>query len=223
MANVFTIPSCIVAGQGALELASDRVKSLGKKALIVTDVMMVKLGNVKKLTDVLDGIGVGYEIYDGINGEPNHQMIEAGVTRYTGSGCDFLVAIGGGSPIDSMKAIAAVAANGGSIREYVGKSLDRPLPPICAIPTTAGTGSEATSVTIIANMDTNVKMMIKSPALMALSLIHISPSGDWQGRPAPRRKGREGSRPGGAVRRSEPKNAAQAPPHRRCARPGKES
>lgn len=174
MANVFTIPSCIVAGQGALELASDRVKSLGKKALIVTDVMMVKLGNVKKLTDVLDGIGVGYEIYDGINGEPNHQMIEAGVTRYTGSGCDFLVAIGGGSPIDSMKAIAAVAANGGSIREYVGKSLDRPLPPICAIPTTAGTGSEATSVTIIANMDTNVKMMIKSPALMA-SLAIVDP------------------------------------------------
>ncbi len=166
MANFFTIPHSIAAGEGALKLACSELQKFGSKALIVTDPMMVKLGNAKVLTDMLDTIAVQHVVYDGITGEPNHEMIDRGVELYHEQGCDMLIAIGGGSPIDSMKAIAAVASNGGSICDYVGKKLDHPLPPTCAIPTTAGTGSEATSVTIITNLHTQVKMMIKDPALM---------------------------------------------------------
>ena len=167
MANVFTVPPRIVTGAGALEKAAGLLASFGKKALLVTDGMMVKLGNAAKVTQALASAGVACAVYDAINGEPDHRMIDAGVALYQKEQCDFLVAIGGGSPIDSMKAIAAVAANGGGICEYVGKPLTNPLPRMCAIPTTAGTGSEATSVTIITNLHTQVKMMIKDPALMA--------------------------------------------------------
>lgn len=167
MANLFSIPQFIITGQGALDLGAEHLSNLGRKALIVTDEMMVKLGNVKKLTDVLDAKGVSYGVYPGINGEPTHSMIDEGVEIYKNGGYDFLIGIGGGSPMDSMKAIGAVMTNGGSIREYMGKKLINPLPPTCAIPTTAGTGSEATKVSIITNTDTGVKMLLSDPKLMA--------------------------------------------------------
>lgn len=167
MANLLSIPQYIIAGQGALDLSTEHLSRLGKKALIVTDDMMVKLGNVKKLTDVLEANGISYDVYSGINGEPTHSMIDEGVEIYKNGAFDFLIGIGGGSPMDSMKAIGAVSTNGGSIRDYMGKKLIHPLPPTCAIPTTAGTGSEATKVSIITNTDTGVKMLLSDPKLMA--------------------------------------------------------
>ena len=167
MANLFFIPQYIITGENALRMSAEYFKSFGGRALIVTDDVMVKLGNVRKLTDVLDEIGVSYTIYSGINSEPTHVMIDEGVEIYKREGCDFLIGIGGGSPIDSMKAIGAVAANGGSITEYMGKKIEHELPPACAIPTTAGTGSEATRVSIITNTGTGVKMLLSDPKLMA--------------------------------------------------------
>ena len=81
-------------------------------------------------------------------------------------GCDFLVALGGGSPIDSMKAIAALVANGGNISDYMGKIIGGELPTTVAIPTTAGTGSEATQFTIITDTQKDVKMLLKGAVLM---------------------------------------------------------
>lgn len=167
MANLFFTPQYIIAGENALDMAKDHLKSFGKKALIVTDEMMVKLGNVKKLTDVLDGVNVSYVVYPGINSEPTHTMIDEGVEIYKSEGCDFLIGIGGGSPMDSMKAIGAVVANGGSICDYMGKKLENDLPPMCTIPTTAGTGSEATKVSIISNTNAGVKMLLMDPKMMA--------------------------------------------------------
>lgn len=167
MANLFSVPQFIISGENALQLSMDHLKGFGTKALIVTDDIMVKLGNVKKLTDALDSISVSYVIYSGVNSEPNHTMIDEGVTIYKKESCDFLIGIGGGSPMDSMKAIGAVVANGGSITEYMGKKIEHELPPTCAIPTTAGTGSEATKVSIINNTITNVKMLLSDPKLMA--------------------------------------------------------
>ncbi|HWQ78950.1 MAG TPA: iron-containing alcohol dehydrogenase [Anaerovoracaceae bacterium] len=166
MANLFFIPRYIITGENALQMSAEYFKSFGKKALIVTDDMMVKLGNVKRLTDVLEEINVSFVIYSGINSEPTHGMIDEGVGIYKREACDFLIGIGGGSPIDSMKAIGAVAANGGGITEYMGKKIEHALPPSCAIPTTAGTGSEATKVSIITNTDTGVKMLLSDPKLM---------------------------------------------------------
>ncbi len=167
MANLFSIPQNIFSGENALQMSKDHMATFGKKALIVTDDMMVKLGNVKKLTDALEEANIAYAVYSGINGEPTHSMIDEGVLIYQKEQCDFLIAVGGGSPMDSMKAIGAVHTNGGSICDYMGKVIENKLPPTVAIPTTAGTGSEATKVSIITNTNTGVKMLLSDPKLMA--------------------------------------------------------
>jgi alcohol dehydrogenase class IV len=167
MANIFIIPQNIVTGENAVQMSIDYMKPMGKKALIVTDEVMVQIGNVGKLTEFLDKEGIEYKIYSGINTEPDHKMIDEGVKIFGDEKCEFLIGIGGGSPIDAAKAIGAVVTNGGSITEYLGKKIENSLPPLVAIPTTAGTGSEATMVSVITNTDTGVKMMLKDNKLMA--------------------------------------------------------
>lgn len=175
MANVFFTPQFIVTGENALDLSKTYLAKMGKKAMIVTDDFMVQFGNVKKVTDVLDSIQIEYAVYSKINGEPNDTMIDAGVEIYRNEKCDFLIGVGGGSPIDSMKAIGAVLTNGGNICDYYGKVISKPIPPTCAIPTTAGTGSEATQFTIINNTRKNIKMLLKGPVLMS-NLAIIDPT-----------------------------------------------
>ncbi len=167
MANVFFTPHYIITGENALSLSKEYLADMGKRALIVTDDFMVQFGNVKKVTDILDSVGITYAVYSKINGEPNDTMIDAGVEIYKNEKCDFLIGVGGGSPIDSMKAIGAVLSNGGNICDYMGKVISKPIPPTCAIPTTAGTGSEATQFTIINNTKENIKMLLKGPVLMS--------------------------------------------------------
>ena len=165
MGREFIMPGKIISGSGALEQAEGYFKQLGKKALIVTDAVMIKLGNLDQVTKVLDKAEVAYSVYDGIGGEPTDVMIEKGLELYK-EGCDFLIALGGGSPIDSMKAIAALAVNGGKMSDYMGKEIAGAIPPMVAIPTTAGTGSEATKFTIITDTEKDVKMLLKGDALM---------------------------------------------------------
>ena len=141
MGREFIMPGKIISGSGALEQAENYFALLGKKALIVTDAVMVKLKNLDLVTKVLDKAGVAYSVYDGIGGEPTDVMIDKGLEIYREEGCDFFIALGGGSPIDSMKAIAALAVNGGKMSDYMGKEIDGAIPPMVAIPTTAGTGS----------------------------------------------------------------------------------
>lgn len=166
MAKEFIVPGRIISGSGALELAQKNLSALGKKAMIVTDSVMVKLGNCAKVEEALKAQGVEYIIYDEINGEPKDTMIQTGLDKYKAAGCDFLVALGGGSPIDSMKAIASLVKNGGRIDDYMGKVIDVEMPPMVAIPTTAGTGSEATQFTIITDTEKDVKMLLKGACLM---------------------------------------------------------
>lgn len=161
MANLFLTPTKIINGEHALSDARGILKTLGKKALIVTDDMMVKLDNVKKLEAILTQINISYYIYSGINTEPTDTMIAEGVRIYNDEHCDFLIAIGGGSPIDSMKAIAMMSATNHSISDHMGKVLEFDRPSMVAIPTTAGTGSEATQFTIITDSKTDIKMLLK--------------------------------------------------------------
>ncbi|MCY6354142.1 iron-containing alcohol dehydrogenase [Clostridium sp. ZS2-4] len=166
MAYKFLVPKNIVSGKGAVEEAGTYIKELGTKALIVTDKVMVDIGNVSKLTKVLESIGIQYEIYSDVNREPTDTIVETGIKLYKSNECDFLIAIGGGSPIDAMKAIGAMITNTGQITDYMGKIIKNPTPPLVAIPTTAGTGSEATQFTIISDTKNNVKMLLIGPSLI---------------------------------------------------------
>lgn len=174
MAREFIVPGQIITGSGALNMAEETLKGLGKKALIVTDKVMIQLGNCAKVEAALKNQGVDYAIYSEIVGEPTDVMIENGLKVYKEEGCDFLVALGGGSPIDSMKAIGSLVVNGGNISDYMGKIIDVEMPPLVAIPTTAGTGSEATQFTIITDTKKDIKMLLKGKVLMP-SLAIIDP------------------------------------------------
>jgi len=166
--RVFQMPSKVLFGLGAVENAGEELKGLqAKKALLVTDEIMVKVGIVDKVTGNLDSHGIGYTIYDRVSSEPTLDYIEEGVNLFKDNQCDSIIAVGGGSPIDAAKAIAVMAKNKGGIADYKGLG-NLPLPgvPLVCVPTTAGTGSEATQFTIITDPVKDEKMLIGSPHLM---------------------------------------------------------
>ena len=166
MSSNFVMPKQIISGAGALNNAKDVFKKAGKKALIVSGKVMEEVGNVAKVTKILDELSIEYAIYTDITGEPTDVMIEGGLKVYKEENCDFLIGLGGGSPLDSMKAIAALVTNPGKIPDYMGKIITNEVPPMIAIPTTAGTGSEATWFTIITDSEKDIKMLLKGPVLM---------------------------------------------------------
>ena len=166
MSYGFIMPKQIFYGEGALEQAAPAMAGCGSKALIVTDPVMVKLQNVAAVTEILDRVGVGYAVFEGVTGEPTDKMVEAGKQVWEREKCDFLIAVGGGSPIDTMKAIGVVAVNGGSINDWYGKETTGALPSMVAVPTTSGTGSEATQFTIITNTEADIKMLLKGKNLL---------------------------------------------------------
>ena len=174
MAREFIVPGQMITGSGALDMAQNTLGTLGKKAMIVTDKVMIDLGNCAKVENALKSQNVTYTIYSEIVGEPTDTMIAKGLEQYKTEGCDFLVALGGGSPIDSMKAIGSLVKNGGNISDYMGKVIDVEMPPMVAIPTTAGTGSEATQFTIITDTRKDIKMLLKGKCLIP-SLAIIDP------------------------------------------------
>ena len=166
MASKFIMPKQVISGADALGQSKEVIRTLGTKALVVSGKVMNRIGNVRIVTDLLDEIEIGWAVYDDITGEPDDVMIDGGVEAYKANGCDFLIAIGGGSPMDSMKAIGALITNPGKIADYMGKEIMNPLPPMVAIPTTAGTGSEATQFTIITDTKTSIKMLLKGTVLI---------------------------------------------------------
>ena len=166
MSYQLIMPKQIFYGEGALEQAAPVIAGCGSKALIVTDPVMVKLKNVEAVQEMLAGAGVEYAVFAGVTGEPTDRMVEAGKTVWDQEKCDFLIAVGGGSPIDTMKAIGVVAVKGGSINDWYGKEITGTLPTMAAIPTTSGTGSEATQFTIITNTEADIKMLLKGRNLM---------------------------------------------------------
>lgn len=162
----FVIPNHTVVGTNVLGEAAPLLKKMGNKAFIVTGRHVAVSDMMKQLTALLDENGIGCVIFDGITGEPTDTMIENGVEMLKSSGCDFIIGIGGGSPLDSAKAIAAMAVNEGSIADYNGKEITGEILPLAAIPTTAGTGSEATKFTVITDSEKGIKMLLKGDVLV---------------------------------------------------------
>lgn len=172
MANTFLVPAKILSGVGAIKEIGNHLQGKGTKALIVTDKFMVQFGNVAKVTEALDSCKIDYVVYDGVSGEPTDKMVEEGVQQYKTSSCDFLIALGGGSPIDTAKAIGFMATSSQKISSYMGKQINTAVPYLVAIPTTAGTGSEATQFTIISDTENQVKMLLAGPSILpALAIV----------------------------------------------------
>ncbi|MFV0529408.1 MAG: iron-containing alcohol dehydrogenase [Lachnospiraceae bacterium] len=162
----FNMPSKVVVGKDAFSTLEAHIKKQGKHAFIVTGKHVTKSGLVQRITDELSLWGVGYTVFNDITGEPTDQMIQEGIAAFEASGSDFCIALGGGSPLDSAKAIVSMSVLKGDIAAYAGKEIEGEFPPLIAIPTTAGTGSEATKFTIITDTQRNIKMLLKGNALL---------------------------------------------------------
>src|SRR5699024_8544800 len=171
--NNFLMPKTINYGRGAFEKLGEEVQKLGRKALIISDKVMQDIGNVDASIDYLNKANIDSVVYLGVKSEPTDQFVEESLNLFSSEKCDVIVSIGGGSCIDTAKAVAVLATNGGYIGDYMGGkkiATHDPIPHL-AVPTTAGTGSEATDVTVIDNTETKVKMMIKQPAFLPCSVI----------------------------------------------------
>lgn len=158
----------LMVGPGAsLRLAQALADFGHKKVFVVTDAVIVKLGLLQPLLDTLSAAGAAFELFDTITPDAPIPLIEAGIERYTAAGCDALLAVGGGSVMDAAKVIGLAATNRKHPRELVGyfKGLRAP-PPIYAVPTTAGTGSEVTVAAVISDPDTHQKLVIADTRLV---------------------------------------------------------
>lgn len=158
----FFMPSVNLMGAHSLNDAGKDIKTLGfKKALIVTDEVLVKIGLTKKLEAVLRENDVAYVVYDGTKPNPTCDNVSEGLKLLKDNACDFVISFGGGSPHDCAKGIALVASNGGDIKDYEGLDQSKvPQLPLVAINTTAGTASEMTRFCIITDESRHIKMAI---------------------------------------------------------------
>lgn len=136
--------------------------------MIVSDLIMKRLRNIDQCVDYLQKEQIEVVIYTGVASEPTDVYVQEALSLFKENDCDIIISLGGGSCIDTAKAIAVLATNAGYIGDYMGgaKPVEPPPIPHIAIPTTAGTGSEATDVTVITNTTNDEKMMIKHPAFM---------------------------------------------------------
>jgi alcohol dehydrogenase class IV len=167
-ARTFRIPQVVITGSGASEQVGEECQKLKvKKALIVTDPNLVKLGIVDGVKKSLQRSGISFAVFDGVLTEPTMEFVQEGLKAYRENSCDFLLSVGGGSPMDTAKAVAVMATNAGSIADYQGLGkIPQKGRPIVAVPTTAGTGSEVTPFTIITDTKREVKMLIGSPYII---------------------------------------------------------
>lgn len=159
----FYMPTQIICQRGAVAANADKF-ALGKKALIVSGRSSAKAcGALDDVTDVLNAHGIEWEVYNKITENPPLGVCYEGGRLASGCGADFIIAIGGGSPLDAAKAIAAFAANPElSANDIFTAAIDRALP-IIAIPTTAGTGSEVDPVAVMTLDGGHIKKSFKSP------------------------------------------------------------
>ncbi len=168
MSDQFHVPSTILIGGGVRREAASQLRRLGvERVLLVTDAGMMRLGSANEIAGLLTDAGLHVTIFDGVQSDPTDRNVQAGLSLFHEQGCQGIVAVGGGSPIDAAKAISALTVNPPPLSQYAGyHKLPRAGAPLVAIPTTAGTGSEATKVAVITDTDRDVKMMILSVNLL---------------------------------------------------------
>ncbi|MFP6720166.1 MAG: iron-containing alcohol dehydrogenase [Candidatus Poribacteria bacterium] len=174
---IFTFPTHIVFGNGTIQtIPKELSKFQIKKALIVADKGLLQAGLIDIVTQQLEIAGVQYAIYDGVQGNPIEQDVYDGVKVYTNNVCDFVIGIGGGSPLDIAKLICLKSTHELPLEEYedsIGghKKISSNLPDFMAIPTAAGTGSEVGRSAVVTLESSGRKTVIFSPHLLAKVVI----------------------------------------------------
>ena len=167
MANRFVLNETSYHGKGAIQEIASEIKNRGFcRAFVCSDPDLLKFGVTGKVTDVLDAAGIPYEIYSNIKANPTIENVQTGVAAFEKSGADCLIAIGGGSSMDTSKAIGIIAANPefADVRSLEGVAdTKNPSVPIIAVPTTAGTAAEVTINYVITDAEKNRKMVCVDP------------------------------------------------------------
>lgn len=168
MTSAFHVPSTILVGGGARREVVAQLQRFGvQRVLLVTDAGMMQLGPAREIAELIEEAAISVTIFDGVQPDPTDKNVADGLALYRSEGCQALVAVGGGSPIDAAKAISVLTTNPQPLSQYAGyHKISLPGTPLIAIPTTAGTGSEATKVSIITDTERDVKMMILSVHLL---------------------------------------------------------
>ena len=154
-------------GAGAISVIPDEIASRGfTKAFVVTDAVLVQAGVTARVTDLLDAADFAYEVYSDVTPNPPIEAVQAGVAAFAASGADVLIAVGGGSPQDTCKAVGIITANPefSDVRSLEGvAATTHPSVPIIAIPTTAGTASETTINYVITDVERSRKFVCVDP------------------------------------------------------------
>ncbi len=163
MANRFVLNETSYHGKGAIAAIADEIKARGfKKAFVCSDPDLIKFGVTKKVTDILDNAEIAYEVYSNIKPNPTIENVQTGVEAFKNAGTDCIVAIGGGSSMDTAKAIGIIITNPefADVRSLEGVAPTKnPCVPIIAVPTTAGTAAEVTINYVITDVEKDRKMV----------------------------------------------------------------
>jgi len=170
--SVLSWPTRIVVGAGALKRLPEEVQRLGlQRPLVVTDAGVAKAGLVDRVLAVLGEAGIVHVLFDRVKPDPTEPDVFAGLEAYRTGGCDGIVALGGGSPLDAAKLVQLLTSHSPPLSQYDDATggdrfVTHPLPPLIAIPTTAGTGSEVSRSGVAFLEDTRRKTVIFAPALL---------------------------------------------------------
>ncbi len=164
----FSVPQDITVGKGSLAKLPEIAKKLGgSHAFIISGPHLAKMGLVEKAADYLKTVDIKTDAFTEIEANPSVATVEKATEKFKESGADFIVAFGGGSPMDVAKAVGVVAKYGGSITEYEGAhKVPGTIIPLIAIPTTAGTGSEVTAFSVITDHSRDYKLTVFSYELL---------------------------------------------------------
>lgn len=169
----FASPRLLLVSAGAVRQIADVLAKFGlSRPLVVTDPFMVSSGHLRHCLDPLAAAGLAVRVFSDTVADPTDTVIEAGVAELNNGDFDCLIGFGGGSPIDTAKAMAILAAGGGKMRDYKAPfAADKGALPVIAIPTTAGTGSECTRFTVITDTERDEKMLIAGLGALPLAAL----------------------------------------------------
>lgn len=172
MVSIIALPRRMRIGGGARRELAEVVAGLGSRPLLVTDSFLEGNGVAAELVGLMVDAGLRPAVWAGTVPDPTTDSLVAGLAAVAGHGADVVVGLGGGSPMDTAKALALLAVQGGSMSDYKApRRNDGPALPVIAVPTTAGSGSEATQFTIITETATNEKMLCTGAAFLPTAAV----------------------------------------------------